>query len=222
MKVKDRMTPHPYTASPDASVGDTWRMMIEHKLTRLPVLDREKLVGIITRKDFGARSDLNFRGTSLATRYFSSEQEQLLNKVKVRDIMPANQALVTIDPDAYIEQAAKLLRDNKIGGLPVVDDNGILLGIITQTDIFDAFLDLLAINRKGARINLRIEDDPKVLIKLGEILCEYGVKIENLVTMEITGEDHLLILRINTTDAKPIVNDFKKAGFKVESVIVKH
>lgn len=216
------MTPNPYTTTPETSVGDTWRLMIEYKLTRLPVLDREKLVGIITRKDFGTRPDLNFRGTSIATRFFSSEQEQLLNKVKVRDIMPADQSLVTIDPEAYIEQAAKLLRDNKIGGLPVVDDNGRLLGIITQTDIFDAFLDLLAINRKGTRINLRIKDSPEVLIQLGQILSKYDVKIENLVTMEIKGEDHLLILRLNTTDAKPIVADFKNAGFKIESLIVKH
>jgi len=216
------MTPNPYTTSPDTSVGDTWRLMNEHKLTRMPVMDREKLVGIITKKDFGSRPDLNFRGTSLATRYFSSEQEQLLEKVKVRDIMSADQSLVTIDPDAYIEQAAKLLRDNKIGGLPVVDDDSKLLGIITQTDVFDAFLDLLAINRKGTRINLRVKDNPEVLVQIGQILGKYDVKIENLVTMEIIGEDHLLILRINTTDSKPIVNDFKAAGFKVESVIVKH
>lgn len=221
MKVKDRMTPNPYTTSPDKSVGDTWRLMNEYKLTRLPVLDRGDLVGIITRKDFGTRPDINLRGTSIATRYFSTEQEQLLNNVRVRDIMPANQSLITIDPDAYIEQAAKLLRDNKIGGLPVVDGNGRLLGIITQTDIFDAFLDILAINRKGARINLRIKDSPEVLIQLGQILSKYKVKVENLVTMEIKNEDHLLILRVNTTDAKPIVKDFKTAGFKVESVIVK-
>ena len=222
MKVKDRMTPNPYTTSPDTSVGDTWRLMLEHKLTRLPVLDREKLVGIITKKDFGARPDLDFRGTSIATRYFSTEQENLLNKVKVRDIIRADQSLITIDPDAYIEQAAKLLRDNKIGGLPVVDEKSRLLGIITQTDVFDAFLDLLAINRKGSRINLRVKDNPEVLVQIGQILGKYDVKIENLVTMEIKGEDHLLILRLNTTDSKPIVNDFKTAGFKVESVIVKH
>ncbi|MDD3363447.1 MAG: CBS and ACT domain-containing protein [Syntrophomonas sp.] len=221
MKVQDRMTPNPYTTSPDTSVGDTWRLMNEHKLSRLPVLDRGKLVGILTRTDFGSRPDLNFRGTSIATRYFSNEQEQLLNKVKVRDILPDDQSLITISPDAYVEQAAKLLRDNKIGGLPVVDDNGKLLGIITQTDVFDAFLDLLAINRKGTRINLRVADTPEALVQIGLILGEYAVKIENLVTMELDGDENLMILRINTTDAKPIVDDFKTGGFKIESVIVR-
>ena len=221
MKVRDRMTPNPYTTTPDSSVGDAWRLMTAHNLTRLPVLDREKLLGIVTKKDFGARSDLDFRGTSIATRYFTSEQDKLLNKVKVRDLMPADQSLVTIGPDAFIEQAAVLLRDNKISGLPVVDERGKLVGILTQTDIFGAFLDLLAINRKGSRINLRVKDSPDNLVKIGKILCKYNIEILNLVTMEITGEDHLMILRVNTIDSKPIVADFKAAGFKIESVTVK-
>jgi acetoin utilization protein AcuB len=215
------MTPNPYTIAPDSSVADAWRLMTEHKLTRLPVLDRQKLVGIITKKDFGRRPDLDFRGTSVATRYFSTEQEQLLNKVKVRDLMPSDQALVTIEPDCYIELAAKLLRDNKVSGLPVVDECGRLVGIITQTDIFDAFLDLLAINRKGSRINLRVKNTPETLIKIGQILSKYNVLFENLVTMEIKNEDYLMILRINTIDSKPIVNDFKAAGFVIESTLVK-
>lgn len=220
MKVRDRMTPNPYTISPDASVAEAWKLMKEHNLTRLPVLDREKLLGIITQKDFGARSDLDFRGTSVATRYFTSQQETTLNKVKVRDVMPPDQNLVCIDPDAYIELAAKLLKDNKISGLPVLEENK-LVGIITQTDIFGAFLDLLAINRRGTRINLRVQDDPETLVKIGQILAKYNVRVENLVTMEIKNEDYLMILRINTTESKPIVNDFKAAGFKVESTLVK-
>lgn len=221
MKVRDRMTPNPYTCSPDSSVGDAWKLMKEHNLTRLPVLDRGKLLGIVTVKDFGARQDLDFRGTSVATRYFSTDKENLLNKVKVRDVLPPNQNLVTIDPDAYIEMAAVLLKDNKISGLPVVDEKGKLVGIITQTDIFGAFIDLLAINRKGSRISLRVKDDPETLVKIGTILDKYDVRVQNLVEMEIPNEDYLMILRINTTDSKAIINDFKTAGFKVESTLVK-
>jgi len=221
LKVRDRMTANPYTTTPDSSVGSAWRLMTEHEITRLPVLDREKLVGIITKKDFGTHPDLDFRGTSVATRFFSSEQEQLLNKIKVRDVMPTDQFLVTIEPNAFIEQAAVLLRDNKISGLPVVDEKGKLVGIITQTDIFGAFLDLMAVNRKGLRISLRIKDSPETLVTIGQILGKYQVRIENLVTMEIEDEDTLMILRINTIDSKPVVNDLKAAGFKIESVTVK-
>ena len=68
--------------------------------------------------------------------------------------------------DAYIEQAARLLRDNKVGGMPVVDDNGKLVGIITKSDIFDAFLDTLGVNCKGARISLRAGEEPEELAQL--------------------------------------------------------
>lgn len=221
MKVKDRMTPNPYTITPDTGVGDAWLFLIEHGLNRLPVMDRGKLVGILTKKDFGSRPDLNFRGTSIATRYFSTEETMALNKVKVRDILPINQALVTIGPDAYIEQAAQLLQDNKISGLPVVDDDGRLIGIITQTDISQAFMEILAINLKGVRLNMRVKNTPETLIKIGEILQKHGVIFHNLVTLESKDEDPLLLLRINASDTKTIINDFKAAGFKVEAVMIK-
>lgn len=221
MKVKDRMTPNPYTITPDAGVGDAWLFLIERGLNRLPVMDRGKLVGILTKKDFGSRPDLNFRGTSIATRYFSTEETMALNKVKVRDILPLNQALVTISPDAYIEQAAKLLQDNRISGLPVVDDDGKLIGIITQTDISQAFMDILAINLKGVRLNMRVKNTPETLIKIGEILQRHGVVFHNLVTLEVKDEDPLMILRMNANDSKTIINDFKAAGFQVEAVMIK-
>ncbi len=221
MKVKDRMTPNPYTITPDTGVGDAWLFLIDHGLNRLPVMDRGKLVGILTKKDFGSRPDLNFRGTSIATRYFSTEETMALNKVKVRDILPINQALVTIGPDAYIEQAAQLLQDNKISGLPVVDDDGRLIGIITQTDISQAFMEILAINLKGVRLNMRVKNTPETLIKIGEILQKHGVTFHNLVTLESKDENPLLILRINANDSKTIINDFKAAGFKVEAVMIK-
>jgi acetoin utilization protein AcuB len=215
------MTPNPYTISPDSSVSEALRGMAEHKHTHLPVVERQTVVGMITMKDIGARTDLNHRGTTFATRYFSSEQENLLHKIKVRDVMPPDQVLVVIPPDAFIEQAAILLLDNKIRGLPVVDDAGKLVGIITQTDILAAFLELLAINRQGSRINLRVTHDPATLTTIGQILTKNKVQIENLVTMETNGDDHLMILRIDTMDCKPIVNDLKAAGMKVESTWVK-
>lgn len=221
MKVRDRMTPNPITTSLDTSVGKVWELMKEHNLRRIPVMDRGQLVGILTRTDFGTRPDLNLRGTSVATRYFSTEQEELLRKVRVRDLIGIDQALVTIGPDAYVEHAAQLLRDNKIGGLPVVDENGKLLGIITLTDVLDAFLDVLAINRPGSRINIWVEDKPEVLANIGRILSLHGVKLQNIVIMDIKEDQQLLILRINTTSPKAILDDFTASGYRVESVIIK-
>jgi len=218
MLVKDRMTPNPFTTTPDSGAGDTWLFMLKHNLTRLPVVDKEKLLGMITRKDFGARPDLNLRGTSVATRYLTDEQTRALNKVRIRDIMPADQCLVTIGQDAYIEHAARILRESKISGLPVVDDKGKLVGIITQSDILDAFLNVMAINKKGVRISMRVKNTPETLLQMGQVLEKHQVKWEDLISMEIPNQDPLIVIRIVTSDHKPIVNDLNAVGFKVITV----
>jgi len=222
MKVKDRMTFNPYTTSPDQSVGDLWRFMQEHNLNRLPVVDRGKLLGIVTRTDFGTRPDIDLRGTSLATRLLPDEQEEKLRKIKVRDLMPPNQQIISIHQDAYIEQAAKILRDNRISGLPVVDDDGMLVGIITQTDVTDAFLDMLGINRAGTRINLRVSADAENLVRIGQVLMQHKLSVENLVSIEKPDKSRILVLRVNMQDSRQLIKDLKDAGFQIESLLVKN
>ena len=215
------MTPNPFTTSPDTSVGEVWKLMKEHDLRRIPVMDRGQLTGILTRTDFGTRPDLNLRGTSVATRYFTTDQEELLKKVKVKDLISSNQSLITISPDAFVEHAAQLLRDNKVGGLPVVDENNKLLGIITLTDVLDAFLEVLAINRPGSRINLWVDDSPETLANIGLILSKHGVKLHNIVIMEVKDDQQLLLLRINTAAPKAILEEFTTAGYTVDSIIIR-
>ena len=96
MKVRDRMTSHIITTSPDNNVGELWRMMIEKNLNRVPVVDRGKLLAMVTRRDFGTRPELNLRRSSLATRFFTHEQEANFEKIKVRDIIPIDQQLIKI------------------------------------------------------------------------------------------------------------------------------
>jgi acetoin utilization protein AcuB len=216
MKVKDKMTPNPCTVSPDTNIAEAFRLMKEGKIRRLPVVDKSKLVGMV------ALSDLQQASPSPATTLSMFELNYLLAKTKIKDIIPKHQEVVTVNQDVYIELAAKSLRENKIGGLPVVDDKGKLVGIITETDIFDAFLDLLGVNRAGVRLNLRVDDKPGMLKSVTDLLYKFGVNIDNIVKEE-TGSDGkcTLILRVNTTDHKPIVEELKKAGFEIESVIIK-
>lgn len=221
MKVRDRMTTNPYTVAPESSIGEVWRLMREHKHTHLPVVDHRKVVGMVTLKDFGTRPYFECIATNAATHFLCSDQEKVLNKVKVLDIMPPERGVVTIGPDAYIEQAAKLMVGNNLSAVSVVDDNGDLLGIITQTDIMATFLELLEIQSHGARINLRVDDDPSSLCAISQILSNHHVKIENVMTMRINGDKPLMALRINSADLKPIVNELKLAGFEVESTIFK-
>lgn len=215
------MTPHPYTISPNSSVAEAWRLMNEHHHTHLPVVEKGQVLGMITLKDFGIGPSLGFLSNHSPARYMSREQEQLLHKIMVREVMPEEGMGIIISSEAHIEQAAKLLLENKISGLPVVDDDDNLVGIITQTDILAAFLDLMAVNSKGARIDLRVDDDPETLVTIGRILSQHQVRIDNLVTMKANHDPPLMILQMNSTQVKPIASDLEAAGFKVESTLVK-
>jgi len=136
--------------------------------------------------------------------------------------MPPNQQLISIHQDAYIEQAAKILRDNRISGLPVVDDDGMLVGIITQTDVTDAFLDMLGINRAGTRINLRVSADPENLVRIGQVLMQHKLSVENLVSIEKPDKSRILVLRVNMQDSRQLIKELKDAGFQIESLLVKN
>jgi len=130
--------------------------------------------------------------------------------------------LITVNQDAYIEIAAKMLRENKVGGMPVVDDDGKLVGIITETDIFDSFLDILGVNRQGTRLNLRVDDKPGILKTVADIVYQHGVNIENIVALGTDKEGkRTLVLRFNSTDYQPIVDDLKAAGFEIEGIVLK-
>lgn len=129
--VRDWMTPHPITVDPKTSLPDAHRLMKDSRIRRLPVVDRGRLVGIVTL------GDVREAEPSDATSLSIYEIHYLLSKLSIDHIMTRDP--LTIAPDATIRQAARLMLDNKIGGLPVVDARGALVGIITESDIFRIF-----------------------------------------------------------------------------------
>ncbi|MEW5961009.1 MAG: CBS domain-containing protein [Chloroflexota bacterium] len=126
--VKDWMTREVITIPPDISLPAAHRLMIDHKIRRLPVVKNNKLVGIVTRGDVrGAKP-------SEASSLSIWEINYLLAKLKIKDIMTPNP--VTVSPEATIEEVARIMLEKKISGLPVVDEGGQVAGIITESDIF--------------------------------------------------------------------------------------
>jgi len=216
MKVKDRMTPHPVMASSETNVAEAFKLMKDNNIRRLPVVDKNKLVGIVTL------NDLHQSAPSSATTLSKHELNYLLAKTKIKEIL-GKMELITVNQNAYIEVAASMLRENKIGAMPVVDDDGKLVGIITETDIFDSFLDILGVNRQGTRINLLInEDRPGILKTVSEVVYKHGVNIENIVSLGHNEDGKVeLVLRFNSLDYQPIVEDLKKAGYEIEGIVVK-
>lgn len=214
MKVKDRMSTQVKTVQMDTSLTEAFRLMKEHNIRRLPVLDKGKLAGIITL------SDLNQASPSSATSLSIHELNYLLAKTKIKDILPRKQQLLTTTPDTYIETAAKLMRQNTVSGLPVVEGDQ-LVGIITETDIFDALIDILGVKKPHSRIDVYISEQPGTLADLSGMIAAKGINIANIVVYYDEKKDkYKAILRVETLECEPILEEFRQRGYEIESVIV--
>src|SRR5690606_17365674 len=132
MFVRNKMTTNPFTISPDQTIPEAHEIMAKHGVKRLPVVKNGKLAGVVSNTDILRASP------SKATTFSMGEIAYLLYKTKVSKVMTKNP--LTISSGALLEEAATLMRDNNIGFLPVVDD-GKLVGIITESDIFDSFIE---------------------------------------------------------------------------------
>jgi acetoin utilization protein AcuB len=215
MKVKDRMATAVKTVDVDSSITEAFRLMKDNNIRRLPVMDKGKLVGIVTL------TDLNQASPSSATSLSIHELNYLLAKTKIRDIIPKKQQLITIDPENYIETAAKIMRENTISGLPVVEDDK-LVGIVTETDIFDALIDILGVRRKHTRIDVFLKDPPGSLAEVIGLVAARGINIINTVVYyEKRQGKYKMILRFEEVNYEPVVAEIKDRGYEVESVIVR-
>jgi acetoin utilization protein AcuB len=146
MLVGKRMTPNPITVTPDVSIAEAMERMKRENVRRFPVVDKDrKLIGLVSY------TDLLYASPSSATSLSMWEISYLLNQVKVKEVMTTK--LITVTEAATLEEAARLMVDNKVGSLPVVRD-GALVGIITESDIFRVFLEMMGARETGIRVSL--------------------------------------------------------------------
>lgn len=214
MKVKDIMSTDVLTIDLNANVNEAFRIMKEKDIRRLPVLDQGKLAGIITL------SDLNQAAPSAATSLSIHELNYLLARTKVKDIFPVHQKVITVTPQTYIETAAKLMLQHQISGLPVMEGQE-LVGIITETDLFRALVDILGVKRPHTRIDTLIPEGPGSLAEITGLMASRGINIINTVVYYDAGLDkYKVILRIEELDYEPVVKALRAKGFQIESVIV--
>ena len=210
MFVKSRMTANPYTVSSNDTITEAFTVMTENKVRRLPVVDNGKLVGIVTEKSLQQVSP------SKATTLSIYEINYLLAQTKVKSVMTTD--LITVAPDTLLEEAAVLMRDNDIGGLPVVE-NGKLVGIITETNIFDAFIDLLGFRDIGSRITIEAMDVPGTLSDIGSILGSFGVNVSHIAVYKGTGLTSDVVLRVNCINTTEIEKAFVEHGYRILHVM---
>jgi acetoin utilization protein AcuB len=165
MQVGERMSHPIISVAPDMPVHDALDMFKRERIRRAPVVKDGKLVGIVSDKDL-----LN-ASPSPATSLSIWEMNYLLSKITVSDVMTKN--VLTVDEDTPIEEAARIMADNKIGGIPVMRD-GHVVGIITETDLFKIFLEFMGAREKGVRITALLEDKPGQLAKITKAISEAG------------------------------------------------
>ena len=169
MLVKDRMTPDPVTITTSTSFPDAYRIMREKKIRHLPVLDEKgELVGVV------ARADLLHASPSSATTLSVFEINYLLANLHVGEVMSSPP--VTVPEDAPLEEAAKAMVKNKIGCLPVVRD-GLLVGMLTETDVFETFVEILGGEEASLRVTVRVPDVQGVLARLAGVIAQQGGNI---------------------------------------------
>ena len=179
MLVGSRMTPNPITVTPDLSIAEAMEWMKRENVRRFPVLNKAgKLIGIVTD------DDLLHATPSSATSLSMWEVTYLLSKVTVKEVMTKD--VITIDDDCPLEEAARIMADKKIGGLPVMHE-GQLVGIITESDLFKVFLELFGAREKGVRLTVLA---PYYKGSLAEISAAITKKGGNILAMNVfLGED---------------------------------
>ncbi len=173
MLVKDYMTRHPLMGEPSMTVVEAERYMGENNIRRLPIVgDGKRLLGLVTRNtllvDPGRLGSLNMWEIAGA-----------LSKVTVKDVMIKAKDVITIGPDTTIEEAACVMIENKIGCLPVLED-GILVGIITETDLLAHLMQMMATRDPGTRVTMRMSNVKGELAKLVAAIAAQGWGIHAL------------------------------------------
>ncbi|RPH59142.1 MAG: CBS domain-containing protein [Chloroflexi bacterium] len=178
MLVGERMSKPVITIPLDLPIPDALNLMRKEHIRRAPVIKDGKLVGIVSGNDL-----LN-ASPSKATTLSIWEMNYLLSKITVAEVMSKN--VMTVTEDTPIESAARIMADNKIGGLPVLRD-GHVVGIITETDLFKIFLELLGARETGVRVSVLLEDKRGKLADLTEAISS---RKGNFVALGVfTGEN---------------------------------
>jgi acetoin utilization protein AcuB len=165
MLIGERMSYPVVTAPPDMPINEALALMHKEHIRRLPVVENGKLVGIVSDKEL-----LN-ASPSPATSLSIWEMNYLISKIKIEDVMTTE--VLTVNEDTPIEEGARIMADNKIGGLPVMRGEQ-LVGIITETDLFKIFLELMGARERGVRVTALVQNVPGILAKLAQAVAGQG------------------------------------------------
>jgi acetoin utilization protein AcuB len=211
MRIRDIMSTNVVAVSEDTSIHDARKIMKAHKIRRLPVLKKDKLVGLVTERMLLEASP------SPATALSIHELHYLLAKMTVKEIMVKNP--FTISPDMPAEEALQLGQEKGFGAFPVVED-GKLVGIATESDIVRIMTKILGVREEGTRIDIRASKDFGNMQSIMEVLDRHKTVLLSMMTLppKEGGEEWLIVLRLKSENADQVVKELTSAGFDVVDV----
>ncbi len=205
MYVSNRMTPNPVTVSPRTSARRALDIMQEKGFSNLPVVDNEILVGVIAKED-------------IISQYFCGEKGcSFLEDTLVEDLM--NRQFVIINRNDYLEKAIYLLKEKDINALPVVDNDGKMVGIITRSDLFEAFADTMGLDNSGTRLYIILPDFIGQMAKIANIVKQHNISIDAMSLFDSkVVKAKQMVMKVDTKDARLLVDALTHAGIDVRDV----
>ena len=213
MYVKDHMTRDPYTITKDVVISKAVEIMRKNHFHRLPVVDDQgKLIGLVTGGLVKEKSGANSTSLSIY------ELNYLLSKTQVKDIMITD--VKTISQDVFVEEAAQTMLENEISVLPVVDDTNKVIGIITDKDIFQAFVELLGYRHQGTRFILGATDTPGEFAPMAKLFGDNNANLDSLAVYHTKDRGAEIVVKasgaIPVEDMAQILVD---AGYDLRSIV---
>lgn len=210
MKIKHWMTPNPITVTPDTLIIDAKRLMKEHNIRRLPVVDKKgRLVGIVTYRNIIEASP------SQATSLSIHELNYLILKLTVADVMHKNP--ITVSPEDFVTDVIVEGHRRGIGSFPVVK-KGELVGIVTETEIFNTMINIFGTRATSEIIDVQDvggEDSIGVFRRIAEIIEAQKVSIMAIFTLpNRDSEGFTIYVRVKTKQTQPLIEALAKAGFR--------
>ena len=199
MLVQEMMRSPVVTVPPGASLQEACALFTGRGFRHLPVMEGGRLVGVLTDRDL-----------RWATSALCPEPRKLEDPVRSAMSQPP----ITIDPLDPVEDAARIMREHKIGCLPVMDGPE-LVGILTGMDILDTLIKLTGVSLPSSRLEVALDDRPGELARLTAVLAERHVNIHSILTYPDADRLVRTVLRVGSSQIRPLAEDLRQAGFRI-------
>lgn len=212
MLVRSKMTPNVITAAPTTTLADALSLTRGNRIRHLPIMEKDQLVGLVTDRDLRLAMPPVW-----ASDADHNELRDAMHTRTVAEVMVKN--IITTTPDTPIEEAARSLYEHRIGCLPVMQDDEVI-GIITETDVLRAFVELFGVDENGTRLEILINNKPGELSRVVRAIgVEFKLNITGIVVPPVdeTAAEQVAVVRVATRDANGLMEHLRRIGYRVGS-----